>query len=139
MTVSDWVEVLKFVLWVACIVYATYFGKEKLASDKKNAKLEFMQALIQSYVQSYEKTDLSNTAKKQGVITDVANSLKSKGFSVSPQTLSDIDAMVERAVDHMKNARVEQPTKTESVGTAEPIENPDVGSGDLTPAEATHE
>lgn len=141
MTASDWVEILKFILWITCIVYATYFGREKLSNDKKNAKLEFMQALIQSYVQSYEKTDLTNTAKKQGVIADVASSLKSKGFSVSAQTLSDIDAMVERAVDHMKvanNALDQNQSQPATVGTAEPIENVETQPVEgLTPAEAT--
>lgn len=130
LSVNDWFKIAEFILWIVLTVVIAVFGGDKVSSDKHDAKSNIMTKLINGYVEYYAKTELPNETKKNSVIHDVSESLKSKGFKVDEQTLQDIEALTEKAVNSMNIANGKTNTQYDEVhnvngdsGTAQPIEN----------------
>ena len=102
MNANDWLAIGGYILWIATITVGAYLGNGLLKDKKLDSKTKILTMLVKNAVNFYETTELSDDVKKNKIISDVANSLQSKGFNVSEQTIKDITHAVETAFKNIE-------------------------------------
>lgn len=102
MNANDWLALGGYALWIITIVVGAYISNGFLKNKRLDSKTQILMMLVKNAVSFYENSELSDETKKNRVINDVVNSLRSKGFNVSGQTVKDINRAVENAVKGLK-------------------------------------
>lgn len=102
MNVNDWITIAGYIIWIITVAAGVYVSNRFFENKKLDSKAQILSMLVKNAVSFYENSELNDDDKKNRVITDVANSLRNKGFNVSEQTIKDITYAVEGAVKSLE-------------------------------------
>lgn len=103
MTVSNWIDIGQLVMWLISIIGTLVLGRVHFKNKRAQRFSSTAQQLMKAYVGYYDKQEISNPDKLQGVIQHVVTGLQAKGFKVTDQDIKNIEAGTEAWVTTLHN------------------------------------
>lgn len=102
MSIMDWLTLGALGLFFISIVGVGILSRMHFKNKKMQLMADNAQRLMRAYVALYDKLDLGNAQKLNGVVDNVVKSLQEKGFTVSDQDRKNIEAGVEKTVSDLR-------------------------------------
>lgn len=129
MSTYDWLKVCEEVIWIIAVVFVIPMLNKWVNNNVKDSKRAFMRDTVEDLCNSYQQTELSGTAKNEGVVADAVKAMQAHGYSVDAATLNAIKHYIETCVVniHKNEAVINSVAKTKTEndiqGTAQSVEN----------------
>ena len=99
MDIHDYVELITLALWVISVVGIGILSRVHFKNKRLEQFRNTADSLMKSYVNLYDKENLSDEQKINRVGNAVVNSLEAKGFKLNRQEVQDIFAEVAKQMN----------------------------------------
>lgn len=99
MDIHDCIELITLTLWVVSVIGVGILSRVHFKNKRLEQFRNTADYLMKSYVNLYDKENLSNEQKINRVGNAVVNSLEAKGFKLNKQEVQDIFAEVAKQMD----------------------------------------
>ena len=99
MDIHDYVELIALVLWVISVVGIGILSRVHFKNKRLEQFRDTAGSLMKSYVNLYDKENLSNEQKINRIGNAVVNSLEAKGFKLNEQEVRDVFATVAKQMN----------------------------------------
>lgn len=107
MTVSDYIELGALALWLVCIIGVGVLSHVHFRNVKAEKYRQDALFAMKKWVGYYDKQDLDNPQKANMAVDDVVKELRGKGYTISDQSVKDLEALREYVLTQLRMKQAE--------------------------------